>query len=104
MTVYVPTTVENCGTVTNSNDGSAATNPQDPATITVKCGDIGIDKTPTRRGQAGDQVGYTITVTNGGDGRRSRRDRHRHPAHQPGLAWTGCRKGNCSISAPTTRR
>ena len=95
-------TIENGASVTTSNDGSASTDPQDPATITVQCADIGIDKTTdTPEVTAGDQVRYTITVTNDGDG-----DAHDVTVTDtlptnPGLVWTATpSQGSCSSTAP----
>jgi uncharacterized repeat protein (TIGR01451 family) len=69
--VVSPTTKDDCGlvdntaSVTTTNDGQA----QDGDSVTVNCGAIGIIKTadaPTV--SAGDQIGFTITVTNTGAG------------------------------------
>ena len=62
--------IDNTATVTASNERAAQDgNNSDSGAITVKCADIAIEKTadaPTVN--AGDQIGFTITVTNAGLG------------------------------------
>ena len=77
VTVSGTTDAADCGDVYNlaaaeaSNESAAdATDNSDDATIGVRCADISITKTANPVGpvNAGDQVGFTVTVTNSGDG------------------------------------
>jgi uncharacterized repeat protein (TIGR01451 family) len=73
-TVHIssPTTYDTCGQVVNAAS-AATTNDGNPSTgnvtITVDCPSISVVKTPDAGTvDAADQVGFTITVTNGGPG------------------------------------
>src|SRR5436305_827509 len=56
-------TVDNTATVSTSNDGSG----QDEASVVVNCGQISISKlADAATVSAGDQIGFTITLTNSG--------------------------------------
>jgi uncharacterized repeat protein (TIGR01451 family) len=58
-------TVDNTATVSTTNDGSG----QDEASVVVNCGDISISKVADAATvSAGDQIGFTITLTNSGTG------------------------------------
>ena len=69
--IVATTDAADCGTVSNTanatttNDGSSSANDS----ITVQCPDIGVvkdaDASPV---SAGDQIGFTVTVSNGGPG------------------------------------
>ena len=68
-----PTTAATCGTVSNSASLTAANNNSastpGPAVITVNCPALAITKTADNGTvSAGNAVGYTISVTNGGAG------------------------------------
>jgi uncharacterized repeat protein (TIGR01451 family)/MYXO-CTERM domain-containing protein len=70
--IYSPTTAATCGTVENGasaaslNNGSPSTGP---VVITVNCPALAITKTADAGTvNAGEDIGYTITVTNNGDG------------------------------------
>jgi uncharacterized repeat protein (TIGR01451 family) len=57
--------VENTASATTSNDGSDS----DSATVDVNCGAIDVDKTADApSASAGDQIGFTVTLRNTGDG------------------------------------
>src|SRR5205085_2238439 len=58
-------TVDNTATVSTNNDGSG----QDDASVVVNCGQISISKlADAATVSAGDQIGFTITLTNSGAG------------------------------------
>ena len=82
--------------MTTSNDGSASTDPAEPATITVECADLTIVKsTDTPVVNEGDPIRYLIRVTNSGagpardvvvvdplpEGRNAELDGHSQPGH-----------------------
>ncbi len=103
------TTAANCGTLTNTasvdalNEGDAFGGDNSAtATITVQCPDIAISKVADKGTvSAGDQIGYTITVTNNGPGKAFDVVLHDTLPSNPGLAWTvqGTTGGwNCSIT------
>src|SRR5919204_557127 len=69
--VVSPTSKESCGkvdnqaSVTTSNDGSA----QDEASVVVNCGQIALNKVADAATvSAGDQIGFTLTLSNTGAG------------------------------------
>jgi uncharacterized repeat protein (TIGR01451 family) len=71
VSIVSPTTYASCGVVDNvagvstSNDGSA----QAGASVTVNCPSLSVVKTADAASvDAGEQIGFTITVTNGGPG------------------------------------
>ena len=87
-TVHIvsPTTSATCGTVSNtgiadaSNDAEVSTGV---ITITVQCAALAISKVADDAVvNAGDDIGYTITVTNNGAGTAKQRRGHRHAADQ----------------------
>lgn len=67
-----PTTPATCGTVNNKATVSTTNGTggdSDTASITVNCPSLSIDKTADAESvSAGSQVGFTVTVTNGGPG------------------------------------
>jgi uncharacterized repeat protein (TIGR01451 family) len=77
-TVHVKATTSsaNCGSVSNTasasatNEASSAnTNNSQTASVTVKCPDIKVEKTADAASvSAGDQIGFTVTVSNIGTG------------------------------------
>ncbi|HJW76618.1 MAG TPA: DUF11 domain-containing protein, partial [Thermoleophilia bacterium] len=75
-TVSAVTSAANCGPIDNTASASATNEPSsvldnnsDSGSITVLCAQIDITKTADDATvNAGDQIGFTITVTNNGDG------------------------------------
>jgi uncharacterized repeat protein (TIGR01451 family)/MYXO-CTERM domain-containing protein len=101
--VTSPTTSATCGTVDNtahvatSNDGSGDAS----ASIEVLCPDIEITKTADDASvDAADQIGFTITVTNNGEGVATDVTVSDTLPTNPGLSWTEDPDlAECSITA-----
>lgn len=77
ITLSAPTTGANCATIPNTatvaaanEPASAAGNDSDAGSIDVLCAEIDIAKTANPAGpvNAGDEIGFDITVVNNGDG------------------------------------
>ncbi|MFL5790698.1 MAG: hypothetical protein ACJ76A_04275, partial [Actinomycetota bacterium] len=91
-----PTDQADCGTLTNTATVSAGN--EDPnfgsddsatATITVECPDLAIMKVADKDSvSAGDQVGYTLTVTNNGPGKAFDVALTDTLPANPGLSWS----------------
>ncbi len=91
-----PTDQADCGTLTNT--ATVAADNEDPgfgsdnsatATITVQCPDLKITKVADKGSvSAGDQVGYTVMVTNNGPGKAFDVVLHDTLPANPGLSWT----------------
>jgi len=99
-----------CGTLTNTatvaadnEDAAFGSDNSATATITVQCPDLKITKVPDKGSvSAGDQVGYTITVTNDGPGKAFDVVLNDTLPANPGLNWTvGSTTGGwtCGIAA-----
>ncbi len=108
--VYGVTGAADCGTLTNTATVSASNEAADSdsdnsatATITVNCASIGISKTADAGTVvAGSQIGYTITVTNGGAGTAHGVTMTDTLPSDPGLSWSvGTTTGgwSCSITS-----
>ncbi len=86
------TTAESCGVVTNKVDVAATNEPaantnnnSATATVTVNCPDVTVTKVADAGTvSAGDQIGFTMVVTNNGPGVATKCDAHRHAAR---LQW-----------------
>jgi uncharacterized repeat protein (TIGR01451 family) len=95
----------NTATVDASNDGDDDGVTSAPATITVNCPDI-TDPKEADAGtvNAGEPIGFTITVTNNGPGTATGVTLTDPLPMLPGLAWTvdgGTDMANCSITDGT---
>ena len=93
-TVHVvsPTSFASCGTYSNTASASAS-NAQSPspasATITVDCPSLKITKTADAATvSAGDPIGFTITVSNGGPGTAKGVTLDDPLPTNPGLSWS----------------
>ena len=100
-------TIENTPSVTTSNDGRDTSDADveaegnQPTVITVDCAEIDIEKTAADATvDAGDNVTYTITVTNNGDGEA--RDVVVTDTLPPTRAWTGPSRSAPRAQAPAT--
>ncbi len=107
--VHGVTDAQDCGTLSNtatvaaSNEAAnSATDNSATATITVNCATINITKTPDNETvTAGDQIGFTITVTNSGAGSASGVTITDTLPTDAGLDWTIDAAGStagCSIA------
>jgi uncharacterized repeat protein (TIGR01451 family) len=101
-----PTTKATCGTVSNSATADAANGDQvstGVVTITVQCAALSISKVADASVvSAGDPIGYTITVSNGGAGTAKDVIVTDTLPTNAGLNWTidgGTGAAQCSISA-----
>lgn len=94
-------THRNVASATSTNGGSA----QAAASLEVRCAAIRIDKTADAAVvNAGDAIGFTVTVTNGGTGNAYGVSLTDVLPSRPGLAWTidgGSAAASCSITAGT---
>ena len=105
--VIAPTDKEDCGTVTNTasvttaNDGSDT----DDAKVDVLCGDVDLEKLADADSvTAGDDIGFTLEVTNKGQGQaRNVTITDTLPA-APGLAWIVDRQDQGTTCSITARR
>ena len=94
VTVTSPTTAATCGTVANDPGASAVADNNAlvnsaVASVTVNCPDLVVDKTRTAAPiSAGDDAGFTITVTNNGPGTATNVDPDRRPAGRRRLGAT----------------
>ncbi|MGZ4242088.1 MAG: hypothetical protein ACXVQ7_10840, partial [Actinomycetota bacterium] len=94
FTVHItsPTTSASCGTVNNTATVSASNNdgsPQDSASVVVNCPTLAITKVADASAvNAGDPIGYTITVTNNGAGTASGVKLSDTLPSNSGLSWT----------------
>ncbi len=87
--VVATTTSANCGAITNTATVTSSNDGQDSssATVDVKCALIDVVKTADASSvSAGDQVGFTVTVSNLGSGEL--KDPTVSDALPAGLAWT----------------
>ncbi len=103
-----PTTTATCGTVENGASAASLNNGSPsvgPVVITVLCPALAITKTADDGTvNAGETIGYTITVTNNGDGQAKGVTMTDVLPTDPGLSWSfnGVTGGwNCSISSGT---
>jgi uncharacterized repeat protein (TIGR01451 family) len=88
-----PTTAATCGTVSNSATVSpsigASASTAAPAVITVNCPNLGITKTPDNASvPAGSTIGYTISVTNSGQGNSYDTTVSDHVPTTSGTSWS----------------
>jgi uncharacterized repeat protein (TIGR01451 family)/fimbrial isopeptide formation D2 family protein len=108
ITLTAPTSGANCAVIPNTASVDATNEPNttqytanntDSAAIDVLCGDVSITKVADAATvNAGDQVGFTITVTNSGDGEA--RGVTITDTLPGGIAWTESPdKTECSIAA-----
>jgi uncharacterized repeat protein (TIGR01451 family) len=110
-TVHVSgvTDAADCGVLTNTATVAATNEPQDnqgnnssTATITVNCPEIVVVKTADADTvNAGESIGYTITVTNNGDGTAKGVTLTDTLPTNAGLNWKidgGANAGDCSIT------
>jgi uncharacterized repeat protein (TIGR01451 family) len=107
VTVWGETTKDNCGTITNPASATASNEPadltpnNDSADIIVNCAEITLTKTADATPVlAGQQIGFTIEVSNNKDGTaRNVTITDVLPA-SPGLSWTvDPAVEGCSISS-----
>jgi uncharacterized repeat protein (TIGR01451 family) len=108
-TVHItsPTTSGSCGTVSNtattaaSNEANTANNSSGAVDITVLCPDLSVSKTADAASvDAGDSIGYTITVSNAGPGAAKNVTLSDPLPANPGLSWSingGPNAAECSI-------
>ncbi|MFN8470910.1 MAG: DUF11 domain-containing protein [Anaerolineae bacterium] len=116
VTLSRPTTSADCGTISNTatvattyEKDSDKTNNSSTSTIAVNCGDIRITKTPDAASvSAGDNIGFTITVTNNGEGNAYGVTVTDVLPSTPGLNWsinggtyTGIAGNSCAITSGT---
>ena len=103
-----PTTGASCGTVDNTGKADATNDAADPVTskasITVNCPKIEISKTADKGTvNAGDNVGFTVTVSNTGTGDAAGVVLTDTLPTTPGTSWSidaaGTTAPNCSITA-----
>jgi len=91
-----PTDQADCGTLTNTatvaadnQDANFGADDSATATVTVECPDLSITKVADKGSvSAGDQVGYTVTVTNTGPGKAFDVVLNDTLPANPGLNWT----------------
>jgi|GEM_PF-2152523 len=92
-------------TATNEPDSAASDQNSSNSKIAVNCADLGLLKTyDAATVNATDQVGYTITATNNGDGVARNVTVSDHLPDNPGLAWVvdaANSDSGCSISNGT---
>ena len=87
-------TIDNTATVTTTNDGSATASDD----VVVNCGDIQLTKiADADTVSAGDQIGFVITATNGGEGEARDVVVTDTLPTQDGLSWSAD-STDCSIS------
>ncbi|MBK9711345.1 MAG: DUF11 domain-containing protein [Kouleothrix sp.] len=100
-----PTTAQSCATYPNTATAQATNNAavQASASVTVNCATIQISKTADASSvDAGDQIGFTITVTNGGVGTANGVVVNDTLPTNAGTSWTidaGGSSSGCSISS-----
>jgi uncharacterized repeat protein (TIGR01451 family) len=115
VTVTAPTDFDDCGVITNTAAASASNQPmvaqfvaEDDSstdTIAINCSDLDIDKIADDRVvNAGEEIGFTITVTNDGDGDATNVVVTDPLPDTPGLSWSidgGANAGDCAITDNT---
>jgi len=104
-----PTTSASCGTVSNSasasasNEANTSNNSSGASNITVNCPDLSVTKTPDAASvNSTDNIGFTITINNGGAGTAYNTMLSDTLPTNSGLSWTingGTGAGSCSITS-----
>ncbi len=108
--VTSPTSGRSCGTFDNLaafGSGNGGSGVSAVASVRVDCAGIGLVKTPDAGSvSAGDQVGYTVTATNGGAGTARDVTVTDPLPGEAGLSWAAGQVSagwSCSVSAGTLR-